>query len=139
MPTQPVTTEQLQRQLEELQRSFEAVTKRDAEFRLEMEAFLRQRKSIVEMSEKETQSHAGVFAWLTPLLQGITVVVVIGCVFWMGQLIGTVSTKVDALQKSVDKIIDWKDGAAVSIGSLNTKVDGINSKLDDRSGPKSKK
>ncbi len=139
MPTQPVTTEQLQRQLEELQRSFEAVTKRDAEFRLEMEAFLRQRKSIVEMSEKETRSPSGVFAWLTPLLQGITVVVVIGCVFWMGQLIGTVSTKVDALQKSVDKIIDWKDGAAVSIGSLNTKVDGINSKLDDRSGPKSKK
>ena len=137
MPTHPVTTEQLQRQLEELQRSFEAVTKRDAEFRLEVEAFLRQRKSIVEMPEKETPS--GVFAWLTPLLQGITVVVVIGCVFWMGQLIGTVSTKVDALQKSVDKIIDWKDGAAVSIGSLNTKVDGINSKLDDRSGPKSKK
>ena len=90
------------------------------------------------MPEKETQSST-VFAWLTPLLQGITVVVVIGCVFWMGQLIGTVSTKVDALQKSVDKIIDWKDGAAVSIGSLNTKVDGINSKLDDRSGPKSKK
>jgi len=139
MPTHPVTTEQLQRQLEELQRSFEAVTKRDAEFRLEVEAFLRQRKSIVEMPEKETRSPSGVFAWLTPLLQGITVVVVIGCVFWMGQLIGTVSTKVDALQKSVDKIIDWKDGAAVSIGSLNTKVDGINSKLDDRSGPKSNK
>jgi prefoldin subunit 5 len=36
MPTHPVTTEQLQRQLEELQRSFEAVTKRDAEFRLEV-------------------------------------------------------------------------------------------------------
>ena len=139
MPTHPVTTEQLQRQLEELQRSFEAVTKRDAEFRLEVEAFLRQRKSIVEMPEKETQSPSGVFTWLTPLLQGITVVVVIGCVFWMGQLIGTVSTKVDALQKSVDKIIDWKDGAAVSIGSLNTKVDGINSKLDDLSSPKSKK
>ena len=138
MPTHPVTTEQLQRQLEELQRSFEAVTKRDAEFRLEVEAFLRQRKSIVEMPEKETRS-SGAFAWLTPLLQGITVVVVIGCVFWMGQLIGTVSTKVDALQKSVDKIVDWKDGAAVSIGSLNTKVDGINSKLDDRSSPKSKK
>jgi len=139
MPTHPVTTEQLQRQLEELQRSFEAVTKRDAEFRLEVEAFLRQRKSIVEMPEKETQYPSGVFAWLTPLLRGITVVVVIGCVFWMGQLIGTVSTKVDALQKSVDKIIDWKDGAAVSIGSLNTKVDAINSKLDDRSGPRSKK
>jgi len=139
MPTHPVTTEQLQRQLEELQRSFEAVTKRDAEFRLEVEAFLRQRKSIVEMPAKETQSPSGVFAWLTPLLQGITVVVVIGCVFWMGQLIGTVSTKVDALQKSVDKVIDWKDGAAVSIGSLNTKVDSINSKLDDRSGPRSKK
>ena len=139
MPTHPVTSEQLQRQLEELQRSFEAVTKRDAEFRLEVEAFLRQTKSIVEMPEKETQSRSGVFTWLTPLLQGITVVVVIGCVFWMGQLIGTVSTKVDALQKSVDKIIDWKDGAAVSIGSLNTKVDGINSKLDDRSGPKTKK
>ena len=139
MPTHPVTTEQLQRQLEELQRSFEAVTKRDAEFRLEVEAFLRQRKSIVEMPEREALSPSGVFTWLTPLLQGITVVVVIGCVFWMGQLIGTVSTKVDALQKSVDKIIDWKDGAAVSLGSLNTKVDGINSKLDDRSGPKSKK
>ena len=139
MPTHPVTTEQLQRQLEELQRSFEAVTKRDAEFRLEVEAFLRQRKSIVEMPEKEPRSPSSAFAWLTPLLQGITVVVVIGCVFWMGQLIGTVSTKVDALQKSVDKIIDWKDGAAVSIGSLNTKVDGINSKLDDRSGPRSKK
>ena len=138
MPTHPVTTEQLQRQLEELQRTFEATTKRDADFRLEVEAFLRQRKSIVEMSEKEAQS-PGFFAWLTPLLQGLTVVVVIGCVFWMGQLIGTVSTKVDALQKSVDKIIDWKDGAAVSIGSLNTKVDSIDSKLDDRSGPKSKK
>jgi len=139
MPTHPVTTEQLQRQLEELQRSFEAVTKRDAEFRLEVEAFLRQRKSIVEMPENESRSPSSAFAWLTPLLQGITVVVVIGCVFWMGQLIGTVSTKVDALQKSVDKIIDWKDGAAVSIGSLNTKVDGINSKLDDLSSPKSKK
>ena len=139
MPTHPVTTEQLQRQLEELQRSFEAVTRRDAEFRLEVEAFLRQRRSIVEMPEREADSRSGVFTWLTPLLQGITVVVVIGCVFWMGQLIGTVSTKVDALQKSVDKIIDWKDGAAVSIGSLNTKVDGINSKLDDRFGPKSKK
>lgn len=139
MPTHPVTTEQLQRQLDELRRSFEAVTKRDAEFRLEVETFLRQRKSIVEMPEKEAQFPRGVFAWLTPLLQGITVVVVIGCVFWMGQLIGTVSTKVDALQKSVDKVIDWKDGAAVSIGSLNTKVDSINSKLDDRSGPKGKK
>jgi len=139
MPTHPVTTEQLQRQLEELRRSLEAVTKRDAEFRLEMEAFLRQRRSIVEMPEREADSRSEVFTWLTPLLQGITVVVVIGCVFWMGQLIGTVSTKVDALQKSVDKIIDWKDGAAVSIGSLNTKVDNINSKLDDRSGPKSKK
>src|SRR5258708_7008402 len=103
MPTHPVTTEQLQRQLEELQRSFEAVTKRDAEFRLEVEAFLRQRKSIVEMPEKETQYPSGVFAWLTPLLQGITVFVVIGCVFWMGQLIGTVSTKGAALQKSAEK------------------------------------
>jgi prefoldin subunit 5 len=44
MPTQPVTTEQLQRQLEELQRNFEEVTKRDAEFRLEVDAFLKQRK-----------------------------------------------------------------------------------------------
>ena len=139
MPTRPVTTEQLQRQFEELQRSFEAATKRDAEFRLEVEALLRQRKSVVEMPQKETRIHSGVFGWLTPLLQGITVVVVIGSVFWMGQLIGTVSTKVDSLQKSVDKIIDWKDGAAVSIGSLNTKVDGINSKLDERSGPRSKK
>jgi hypothetical protein len=115
------------------------VTKRDAEFRLEVEAFLRQRKSVVEMPVKETRPPSGVFGWLTPLLQGMTVVVVIGSVFWMGQLIGTVSTKVDALQKSVDKIIDWKDGAAVSIGSLNTKVDSINSKLDDRSNSKSKK
>jgi hypothetical protein len=91
------------------------------------------------MPVKETRALSGVFGWLTPLLQGMTVVVVIGSVFWMGQLIGTVSTKVDALQRSVDKIIDWKDSAAVSIGSLHTKVDGISSKLDERSGPQSKK
>jgi hypothetical protein len=85
------------------------------------------------------QSPSGVFAWLNPLLQGITVVVVIGCVFWLGQLRGTVNTKVDTLQKSVDRISDWKDSTAVSIGSLNTKMDGINSRLDDLSGPRNKK
>jgi hypothetical protein len=72
-------------------------------------------------------------AWLTPILQGITVLIIIGAVFWVGQITGTTNTKIDNLQNSVDKLNDWKDTASISLGSLNTKVENLNSKIDDLS------
>ncbi|HEY8187505.1 MAG TPA: hypothetical protein VIF64_15645 [Pyrinomonadaceae bacterium] len=67
--------------------------------------------------------------WLNPILQGITIIILLGAVFWVGQTIGAVNTKVDSLQKSVDKLNDWKDTTSVSLGSLNTKMDGMNAKI----------
>jgi hypothetical protein len=72
-------------------------------------------------------------AWLAPLLQGITLLIVIGAVFWAGQTTGTLNTKVDNLQKSVDKLNDWHDKASISLGSVDTKVTLLNAKIDDLS------
>jgi prefoldin subunit 5 len=77
-------------------------------------------------------------AWLNPILQGVTIVIVLGSVFWFGQTIGTINTKVDglqrsvdSLQKSVDRLNDWKDVTTVSLASLNARVDSLNAKIDD--------
>ena len=85
------------------------------------------------MSELQSSPIPGVPAWLNPILQGVTVIVVIGAALWVGQITGTVNTKVDNLQRSVDKLGDWKDTASVSLGSLNQKVDDLKPKIDDLS------
>jgi peptidoglycan hydrolase CwlO-like protein len=138
MPT--LTTEQLQQQLEELKRRFEEAMNEEANFRQNFETLyatvVNRAVSREEISESRTPSIPGVPAWLSPILQGVTIMVLLGAIFWVGQTTGTISTKVDNLQKSADKINDWKDTASVSLGSLNTKVDGLNSKIDDLSKTK---
>lgn len=138
MPASPVTTEHLQQQIEELKRRFEEAMAQEKDFRRNFERLsgsLRDEFSVAA-SNRRTTPIPGVPTWLSPILQGVTVVIVIGAALWVGQITGTVNTKVNNLQKSADKINDWKDTASVSLGSLNQKVDDLKSKVDDLSKTK---
>lgn len=131
MPTSPVTTEQLQdvqKEVLDLKLKFEEALRQEAEFRLQIEHM----HGLKEEVRAERRASAIPFApaWIAPLLQGLTVVIVIGAALWVGQTIGTTNTRIDNLKKSVDKLNDWKDSTSVSLGSLNQKVDDLKSKVD---------
>ena len=139
MSGSPVTTDQLndvQQQLLELARRFDELVETENARRLNVERLYPSR--LVDPSDvRELRaSFPGIPAWLSPILQGITILTLIAAAVWVGQTTGTLNTKVDNLQKSVDKLNDWKDSASVSLGSLNQKVDDIKAKVDDISKTK---
>jgi hypothetical protein len=62
--------------------------------------------------------------WLTNLLQGVTLVTVMGAAFWLGSLSSTVS----ATATKVDKLVDAVSGT--SRYSLTSRITVIQTKLD---------
>ena len=132
MPASPVTTEQLQdvqKEVLDLKLKFEEAMREEAEFRRQMEHLFDLKDPAT--SARGTSAIPGVPVWIAPLLQGLTVVVVIGAALWVGQITGTTNTRIDNLQKSVDKLNDWEDSASVSLASLNQKVDDLRSRVND--------
>lgn len=69
--------------------------------------------------------------WLTNILQGVTLVTIAACAFWLGSMSSTVSstsTKVDKLSDAV--VGTSKDSLNSRMAVMETKLDGMNSKLD---------
>ena len=95
MPT--LTAEQLQQQLEELKRSFEEAMNEEANFRQNFETLyasvVNRAGSRDEISASRTPSIPGVPAWLSPILQGVTIMVLLGAIFWVGQTTGTIAPR----------------------------------------------
>ena|SRR6267378_2758958 len=77
--------------------------------------------------ERSTVSHTpGIPEWLSPVLQSVTLVTVIGCAFWLGSLSNTVSRTA----QSVDKLTESKELMGNRLTAIETKLDAIDRKLD---------
>lgn len=83
--------------------------------------------------------------WLTNLLQGVTLVTVIGAAFWLGSLGSTVNataTKLDKLSDAVSgtsrdsltsriTVLETKfDGFEIRLNKVETRLDAIETRLD---------
>ncbi len=77
--------------------------------------------------DRSNVSHApGIPEWLSPVLQSITLVSVIGCAFWLGSLSNTVTRTA----QSVDKLTESKEVMGNRLTAIETKLDAIDKKLD---------
>ena len=75
---------------------------------------------------KTNASHApGIPDWLGPVLQSITLALIIGCAFWLGSLSNTVSRTA----QGVDKLTESKE-MGNRLTAIETKLDAIDKKLD---------
>ena len=138
-PLSPSEIRKMQEELAELNRQWEGLRRQTVGSMLAgtISATAPQSADLALSPSAASPTPSTVPGWLTPVLQGVTILVLLGAAFWVGQTVGTTNTKLDNLQKSVDKFSDWKDSSSVSLGTLNTKVDNLTSKIDDLS--KSKK
>jgi hypothetical protein len=69
--------------------------------------------------------------WFTNLLQGVTLVTIAACAFWLGSLSSTVSTTSGKLDKLNDAVMGIsKDSLSSRVSVIETKLDEANKKLD---------
>lgn len=71
--------------------------------------------------------------WLSTILQGVTLTIVIGAAFWFGSLGSTVArteVAVVELTKSVQELKEWRGEVNGHLKQIESRLDKIESRLD---------
>ncbi len=72
--------------------------------------------------------HDAVPAWLTPILQGVTIVILVGFAFWFGAL----SKTVEQTAKAVEELRVSNKSTENRLTVIETKLDSMDRKRDKR-------
>jgi hypothetical protein len=70
--------------------------------------------------------------WITNLLQGVTLVTIAASAFWLGSLSSTVSSTSAKVDRLTDAVSGSKDSLSSRASVIETKLDEINKKFDNR-------
>src|SRR6266849_6412292 len=71
-------------------------------------------------------SQSGISVWVTTALQSVTLVVIVGCAFWLGSLSTTVTNTSQKLDKLNDGVVGIsRDSVSSRLATIETKLDAI--------------
>jgi hypothetical protein len=82
-------------------------------------------EAILKRFASPPPTQSGLSWWATTLLQGVTLVAIVSCAFWLGSLSTTVSNTSQKLDKLSDGVV------GVSRDSLSNRMIAIETKLND--------
>ncbi|PYS81670.1 MAG: hypothetical protein DMF67_15920 [Acidobacteria bacterium] len=82
-----------------------------------------------KMQERESASTAPA-SWLGNLLQGVTLLSIIGFAFWLGGMSGKVTATSDKVDKLNSVVLESRDSLSSRMATVEAKLDSIDKKLD---------
>src|SRR5690242_20143146 len=89
------------------------------------------RKSIPRTRTSNEGGGGVIPQWLTPILQGVTILVLLGCAYWLGGINNTVNRTA----ATVDKLSDSKEKITNRLATIETKLDAMDKKIDQLAKP----
>lgn len=87
-----------------------------------------------------TSNHTGIVGWVTAALQGVTLVTIVACAFWLGALSTTVANTSQKLDKLNDGVVGIsRDSLSNRLIAIETKLDIIDRRLESGAARPQKK
>ena len=87
-----------------------------------------------------TPNQTGIVGWVTAALQGVTLVAIVACAFWLGALSTTVANTSQKLDKLNDGVVGIsRDSLSNRLIAIETKLDIIDRRLESGAARPQKK
>lgn len=96
-------------------------------------------QAVTEPRPRPASSQSGISGWVTTALQSVTLLAIVACAFWLGQLSTTVSNTSQKLDKLNDGVVGIsRDSLSNRLTTIETKLDIIGKAIESGSQPQKK-